>query len=174
MTFVGHSLTGLSVGVLCMPRRWRWPGRALLLGVFAFLAWLPDLKWTPSRLVRHSVFVNVALMAAPVAVLSLWAGLRRRVGGWPVVLGGVGAWLSHLLLDTLYSHGEGDRLLWPVSRWRLRLPLPWFDVASGGLPTATYLRIFGVEALCYGAVLAACVLIRRRRRVADPAAPVMR
>lgn len=37
------------------------------------------------------------------------------------------AWYSHLLLDTLYNHGYGLAMFWPVSDRSIALPVPWLS-----------------------------------------------
>jgi membrane-bound metal-dependent hydrolase YbcI (DUF457 family) len=153
---------GASIGVLCMPRRWRWEGKAALLAGFAFLANVPDFRFHPRYPVRHSLFVNLALLAGPVLVLALWPRLRRAAGGWRVIAAGAAAWLSHLLLDTFYCHGAGLGVFWPISTARINLAMPWFDTLKyGWVATARTARILATEAAFYGAILGACLLLRR-------------
>lgn len=162
MTFVGHTLTGLSIAALCVPRRWRRPAKGAFLAAFALLATVPDWPTFEKYAVRHSIFVNLGLMAVPVAVLAAWKWLRARIGGWRVILCGAAAWLSHLLMDSLYSTGAGVPILWPVSKFRLDLPIAWFVTMHPGEGLSRHnLRVWAVEALFYGALLLACVLLRR-------------
>jgi membrane-bound metal-dependent hydrolase YbcI (DUF457 family) len=85
------------------------------------------------------------------------------LGGWPLVWAGTAAWLSHLLLDSFYSHGKGVRIFWPLSLDALNLPMPWFDVLQVGIPPHVALRIFAVEFAFYGSLLGLCLLWRARR-----------
>ena len=168
MTTVGHSLAGLAIAALVVPRGWSVRAKVAGFTAFALLANLPDAPlpgWGHSRyLISHSLFVALAAVAVPVAALAALRRPRAWLGGWPVVLGGAGAWLSHLLLDTFYNHGRGLRMFWPASRTAaLKLPVPWFSVLRGGWAADVYsLRIATIELLCYGGLLAACVLARRR------------
>jgi membrane-bound metal-dependent hydrolase YbcI (DUF457 family) len=167
MTAVGHSLTGLCFASLVVPRSWSRKEKIAAFAAFSFLATAPDLPlpfWGHfSYRVSHSLFVNLAVVAAVVGLLTL-PPVRRSEAGWRwVVAGGAAAWLSHLLLDSFYSHGHGVRIFWPLSDAALNLPIPWFHVLRPDLvgdPAA--LRIFAIEALFYGALLGACVLWRRR------------
>ena len=168
---VGHSLTGLSIGVLCMPKRSGRIARAGHLLAFVVLASLPDLPvtgWGHYRYGRsHSLFVNFALIAVAVGLLAWRGGLRERIGRWPVVVCGAAAWLSHLLLDTFYNHGRGLQMFWPWSRASIALPMPWFSTLRGRWRADLFsLRVAAVEAAFYGAVLLLCILWRWRRQSA--------
>ena len=162
MTTVGHSLAALTIGVAFMKPRWAWPRKALLLGAFVVLANLPDLPYGPPKLARHSVYLNAVILAVAATVLAAWAPLRRRIGGWPIVVGGILACLSHLLLDSFYSHGHGVGIYWPIGDGTLNLAMPWFDVLRYGWePTARTARIVLIEIGFYGAILAAAVAARQ-------------
>jgi membrane-bound metal-dependent hydrolase YbcI (DUF457 family) len=167
MTSVGHCLTGLCLASLVVPRGWERRQRRAAFAAFTLAANVPDLPlplWGHfSYRVSHSLFVNLALVAALVGLLIVFRRARPDAAWWCVVAGGGAAWLSHLLLDSFYSHGWGVRIFWPFSDAALNLPLPWFQVPrrdSFGDPAA--LRIFAVEAIFYGALLGACLVWRRR------------
>ncbi len=167
MTSVGHCLTGLSFAALVVPRCWERKEKVVALAAFVLVANAPDLPlpfWGHySYRVSHSLFVNLALAAVVVGLLISSRAWRSEVARRWVVLGGAAAWLSHLLLDSFYSHGHGIRIFWPVSDAALRLPVPWFHVLQRDSPAdLATLQIFATEALCYGALLAACVIWRRR------------
>ena len=168
MTMVGHSLLGLSLGSLAIPRGWSRRSKLLAFGVFVLLAGLPDLPtpfWGHSRyLISHSIFVNLGLIAGVAALVAAFPRLRTALGGWPVVCAGAAAWLSHLLLDSFYSHGKGVRIFWPLSGDALNLSMPWFDVLQPGVPPRVALRIFAVEFAFYGSLLGLCLLWRAHRR----------
>ena len=165
MTTVGHSLTGAAIATLCIPRshsRWTAAG---FVAAFVVLANVPDLRlpgWGHSRYdISHSVFTNHGLILAGVALLLFMRASRRAIGGWPVVACGGVAVLSHLLLDSFYSHGRGVAVCWPVSHARLSLPLPWFSVLDEGWKLSAHaLRVVSIETLFYGSLLAACVIAR--------------
>ena len=173
MTSVGHSLTGISIGVLCMPGGRSPRFNAVFLASFAVLANLPDLPvpyWGHSRYdISHSIFTNSAFILLAVGGMAFLPKTRRFVGGWSVVLCGAAAWLSHLLLDTFYNHGNGLGMFWPVSNAHLALPIPWFATATMWPKLTVHnLRVASIEILFYGALLALCIVIRIlvERRVA--------
>ena len=168
----GHSIMGLSIGVLVLPRRWPVGAKAALLGTFAILGNVPDI---PVYLmngiydISHSVFINGGAMLLAVLGLWAWGRARRAIGGWPVVIGALAAWGSHLLLDSIYNSGLGVQIFWPVSdRASLVLTLPWCSRVQFPWTehTAENLRTYAVETLFYGGVLAGCIWIRRRRQTA--------
>ena len=142
--------------------------KAAFLTGFVLLANLPDFPlpgWGHRRyLVSHSLFVNLALIAAAVVVLSLWSHAGKRPAPAPVVLGGAVAWLSHLLLDCFYSHGQGLAIWWPFSQARLALPVPWFDTLQGHRSPldAHTLRVCLWECVFWGPILLIAILWRRR------------
>ena len=168
MTSVGHCLTGLSLAALVVPRSWERREKVAAFAAFTLVANAPDLPlpfWGHySYRVSHSLFVNLALIAV-VAPLLLNSGARRGEAAWRwVVAGGAAAWLSHLLLDSFYSHGHGIRIFWPVSDAALNLAVPWFHVLRrGSPPDLATLRILATEAVCYGLLLVACLSWRRCR-----------
>ena len=168
MTMVGHSLLGFSLGALAIPRGWARRPKLLAFGVFGLLAGGPDLPapfWGHSQyLISHSLFVNLGLIAGVVALAAACPRQRAALGGWPLVWAGTAAWLSHLLLDSFYSHGKGVRIFWPLSLDALNLPMPWFDVLQVGIPPHVALRIFAVEFVFYGSLLGLCVLWRAHQR----------
>jgi membrane-bound metal-dependent hydrolase YbcI (DUF457 family) len=167
MTPIGHSLFGVSVGVVCMPELKTFRAKAALLTGFAVLANVPDFAfpgWGHNRYdISHSLLTNLALIAAAVVVLRLWGKAWEAIGSTPVVLGGAAAWLSHLLLDSFYNHGRGVGMFWPFSRARLALPLPWLGNVEGRPPplNAHTLRVCLVELVFYGLILLAAVCGRR-------------
>jgi len=167
MTSVGHCLTGLSFAALLVPRSWERKEKLATFAAFTLVANAPDLPlpfWGHYNYrVSHSLFVNLALVAVVVGLLISSRAWRSEAARRWVVLGGAAAWLSHLLLDSFYSHGHGIRIFWPVSDGALRLPVPWFHVLQRDSPAdLATLQILATEALCYGALLAACVIWRRR------------
>ena len=166
MTPVGHCLTGLSFAALVVPRNWDRRQKAVAFAAFILVANAPDLSIAfrshYAYRVGHSLFVNLALVVAVVGMLISSRG-RRSEGAWRwVVAGGAAAWLSHLLLDSFYSHGYGVRIFWPLGDAALSLPVPWFHVLPrDSLIQPTTLQILVTEAVCYGALLGACVIFRR-------------
>ena len=167
MTPVGHCLTGLSFAALVVPRSWVRKERVTVFAAFTLVANAPDLPlpfWGHyDYRVSHSLFVNLALVAGVVGLLIGSRAWHSKAAWRWVVAGGAAAWLSHLLLDSFYSHGYGIRLFWPVSDAALNLAIPWFHVVQrDSSADLTTLRILVTEAVCYGALLGACLIWRRR------------
>jgi len=136
---------------------------------FVCLANLPDWpipNWGHDRYdVSHSIFVNVGLIAVIIllgAVCHFSQFARNRI---PVrcLLLGAAAWMSHLLLDSFYNHGRGIAIFWPISDARLNLAIPWFRTLdlSQSVLNARNLAVLGIEAVAYGPVLGATLLIKR-------------
>lgn len=169
MTTVGHSLAGLSIAALTLPK-----GRSLLwyllVGhLFVLFANLPDLplpNWGHgSYEVSHSIFVTL-LLAASLCLLLLVPGLDRRVG-FRVLAGWALAWLSHMVLDAMYNHGLGIGIFWPFSEAHLVLPVPWFETLSWPPFTEHNRDVFATELAFYGTLLIVCLMLRRRLHVPD-------
>ena len=176
MTPVGHTITGVAIGLMAMPRRRPKRKAALFLALCAVLANVPDFplpNWGHERYdISHSLFVNLALIAPLAAVMFTMPHDRRESresressgnGSARMAVGGAAAWLSHLLLDSFYNHGRGIGIFWPFSATKLALPLPWFRVLPHPLLylDADALHIMGVELVFYGAALAAIVIARQ-------------
>lgn len=162
MTTVGHSLAGISIAVLTLPR-----GRSvfwyLVVGhMYVFFANLPDFPlpgWGhDSYQVSHSIFV--AGLLAPLLALPLLLPKFKEQIGAAVVLAWSATWLCHMLLDSLYSHGQGIGIFWPFSDAHLALPLPWFETLQWPARTAHNAHVFQVELLSYGLLLAGCIGLR--------------
>ncbi len=168
MTFVGHTLTGATLGVLSLPRGYpkRWQKSYLL--IFGLLANIPDLPlkyWGHDRYeISHSLLVNGLMILSLAVFVSSWKDLKSKLG-WGVLLSGSLAWLSHLLLDSFYNHGNGVAIFWPFSHGRLALPIPWFSVLESLPPplTQTTLRIVLIELVCYGTLLLCAIGLRKVR-----------
>lgn len=163
MTTIGHSLTGISIAVLTVPR-----GRSLLwylvVGhLFIFFANLPDFPlpgWGhDAYVVSHSIFLT-ALLASLMALLMFVPKVNARVGA-VVFVAWSAAWLTHMPLDSLYSHGQGIGIFWPFSDAHLVLPVPWFETLTWPPRTEHNLRVFKIEMIFYGSVLALCIVARR-------------
>ena len=170
MTTVGHALAGIAIGALCLPERKSTRWKAAYFAVFALLPNIPDLPlpyWGHGRYeLSHSLFVNLFAVLGIAAMLAWRREMRGRIDGKILAGGGV-AWLSHLLLDSLYRDGRGITIFWPFSDASLHLPIPWFSVVQIPPPvTWVLLRELAVEFLSYSPwVLLAFVL--RRVRVAS-------
>lgn len=162
MTTIGHSLTGLSVAVLTLPqaqsRRW-YALVAILCVTLANVSDFPFSGWGHNAYhVSHSIFVT-ALLASLMALLLLWPRFNARYGVMVIVAWSI-AWLSHLPLDSMYSHGLGIAIFWPFSDAHLAMPVSWFETISLPARSEQNLRVFAIEALVFGAVLVACVSLR--------------
>lgn len=168
MTHVGHTLTGIAIGATCLPEGKSAKWKTIHLVVFALLANVPDFRfqyWGHHRyFISHSLFVNLSLILFILAAFISIKPLTAKVGGWQVVLGGVFAWLSHLLLDTFYNHGQGLPMFWPFSDASLALPIPLFSVVKTPPPplTTETLQIYTIEFFFYGAVLLLVLGLKRR------------
>ncbi|MBT3201808.1 MAG: metal-dependent hydrolase [Phycisphaerales bacterium] len=179
MTYIGHTLTGLAIGAAVLPGGLS--RRRMLLGmaVFALLADVPDFPlrgWGHDRYdISHSIFVNggiIAVVLLGLWILGKWKGLRVPLG---VRVGGVCAWFSHMLLDSMYNHGLGIRIYWPVSSESLVLPVPWFSTLEYSPPpmNAHTARVFAIELACYLPLLLVVLIVRhglilRARRKVRP------
>jgi len=165
MTTVGHSLMGMSLGLLCMPRFAKPSRRWIFLLGFAALGNVPDAYFLHSGPhsygVRHSLFVNLSVIAAVWLAIVLAAKFARRALPLRIMLFGMAAWLSHLLLDSFYNHGKGVGVCWPLGPGRLNLPIPWFSTLRGGWARDMHtLRVVAIEAAAYGGLLLICLAAR--------------
>ena len=155
------------MGVLCLPQGATTKRTTIHLAVFVLLANIPDLplkNWGhDSYLVSHSLFVNLLLIIVATIGLMALRSVRMKLGGWPVMVGGAIAWLSHLLLDSFYNHGHGIAIFWPFSAAHLTLPIPWFSTVTSLPPPITpeMIRILLIEFVCYLPFLLLAVLVRK-------------
>ena len=172
MTLVGHTLTGMAIGVCLLPSPLR--SRQGMVGVLfcGVLANLPDLPvhgWGHDAYhVSHSIFVNLGLGVIAWTLIHFGRHLANVDVSARLQLAGLFAWMSHFLLDTFYSHGKGVRLFWPVSDARLALPIPVFDTLGGWPPAMNghTARVFGIELAAYGVLLGAVCFMRWTRKSA--------
>lgn len=174
MTPVGHTLMGLALGHAATPRGWSTRAHAGVLATFAVLANLPDAPlpgWGhDAYAVSHSLLVTTLAAGGLAVALAVKTALPGRL-----LAAGVAAWCSHLLLDTLYNHGQGLAVWWPVSDARLALPVPWFSTMRlDPLVSLHNLRVFAIELLCYAPLLLGVAWRQHRRnqpRHCQPPAP---
>jgi hypothetical protein len=164
MTPVGHSLMGLTIATVAMPRDWSVRARVVTYATFVVLANAPDIplpNWGHDRYdISHSVFVTAAATALVAIVVPLIAGAGRI--SWQLYVAGVTAWYSHLLLDTTYNHGKGLAVFWPFGSGRIALPIPWFSIMRPhDLFSAHNYQVWAIEAVVYGAILAIVLLGRK-------------
>jgi hypothetical protein len=177
MTLIGHSITGAAVAAVVVPSRFSTGSKMLCAVLFAVLANTPDFRlpgWGHDRYdISHSIFMSVAIMAVLAAPFMCSSSLRRKVGGRVVVAVAALTWLSHLLLDTFYNHGQGIGLFWPVSSANVALPIPWFETVSEGLPyfDSHTLRVWMIEFACYSMVFLTIVGIRMAMRMKKKSLP---
>ena len=164
MTPVGHCTVGAAIAIATLPRQHSGKRAAVQIGVFAFAAIIPDLQFPGwghhPHFISHSLLVTLALIGAGCLLLALCQPARQRLGGWLAIGGGSMAWLSHLLLDSFYNHGLGIDILWPVSNFRLVLPIPWlavFDSTWGPLSPQA-LRLEGLELATFLPLVALALL----------------
>jgi hypothetical protein len=163
MTLVGHTLAGLAFGVLCLPSSPSKVGCAIQLAAFMVLANIPDMPvpyWGHARYdISHSMFVNLMLFLPMLAVT-----VGFQLAGWTTLRLAMAAWLSHLVLDALYNHGQGVGIFWPFSAATLALPISWFSVLPNPvLPiTAQEIRIGLIEFCCYAPLVLLSIAARTR------------
>lgn len=166
MSPVGHSLIGLSFAAAAFPQS-RDPRLQILLPIsFVALANLPDWpipNWGHDRYdISHSIFVNAALIGL---VLSFWYSLSRFRSSVNLncMLLGAGAWLSHLVLDSFYSHDRGIAIFWPFSEGRLNFPMPWFNTLdlSQSVVSRHNLSVYSIELAAYLPILVIVWVVRR-------------
>ena len=162
MTTVGHSLTGMAIAALILPqaqpRRWY----IFIVAGFVFFANLPDYPlpgWGHnSYLVSHSIFVT-ALLASLTGLLLLWPTFQAGVGKRVLIAWSV-AWFSHMLLDSMYNHGQGIAIFWPFSEAHLAMPVSWFETLRIPAKSEHNLRVFAIETMVFGAALVASTGLR--------------
>lgn len=166
MTQVGHTLTGVAIGVLSLPKKTTVRWKIVYFIVFMVFPNIPDIRikyWGHHRYnISHSIFTNLFLIVVLVILFAILKPLHRHIRTYRVVIGGVFAWLSHLLLDSFYNHGNGIAIYWPFSQARLVLPIPWFSVVPHSPPpfTPEILRIYGIEFLAYFPLLIIAIMIK--------------
>jgi len=138
MTPIGHSLIGMSFGVLAMPRGATPVRRCLCVAGFVLLANVPDLPlpgWGHEQYeISHSLIVNGTLILMIACALRVLARTTGYSWNGRLVMAAALVWLSHLVIDATYRHGLGLAVLWPLSNDRLYLPLHWFEIYHVGQP----------------------------------------
>lgn len=167
MTPVGHSLTAITIGVVTAPKAASPRVKAVYFAALVVLANVPDFPvagWGHNAYhVSHSIFVNLALIAFCLAFAVAFSRITGWAVRWRMKIGGVAAWLSHLLLDSMYNHGKGVAIFWPFSDARLALPIPWFATVRNPRPFTDWqtLQVAIIELVSYGALLAVVIFVKR-------------
>jgi hypothetical protein len=163
MTQVGHVITGAAIGILCMPKNGTTRQRLSHVAAFMLIATIPDWpfkNWGHDRYyLSHSLFVTLLFISLWFTTFFFSKALRKKLGDWPVIMGGSLAWLSHLLLDSFYNHGKGIAIYWPFSTARLALPIPWFDVGTGSI--GHLMQVFLIEFISYSPLIVLALFIHR-------------
>jgi LexA-binding, inner membrane-associated putative hydrolase len=174
MTQVGHALTGTAIAVLCLPKHTSRRYQSIHFAAFMALALVPDFRlpnWGHDKYyISHSLFMNLLLIFGVLIWLALFKNVRAKIGGWVVIACGAAAWLSHLLLDSFYNHGKGVAILWPFSKGRLILPIPWLSVVKTLPPpiTTELVRILVIEFVTFSPLVLMAILIRYRMNTGRP------
>lgn len=167
MTPVGHILTGSTMFVLFSRQRLSARLKVPLLSAFIVCACIPDLQipyWGHHKyLISHSIFVNLAIISLVCLLLLFADRVRDKIGGWKTITGCSLAWLSHLVLDSLYNHAKGVAIFWPVSDARLKLPLPWFTTLESSPAPLNWhtVRVCAVELMVYVPILLLAICAKR-------------
>ncbi|MDA3924446.1 MAG: metal-dependent hydrolase [Kiritimatiellae bacterium] len=168
MSPVGHSIIGLSLAVVALKPATHW--RMFLLGAFVFgvLANFPDLPilyWGHDRYeISHSFFVNSALITLVWICWRFLKKFRSSVLFRSLLLASI-AWLSHLVLDSFYNHGQGIAIGWPFFDFRLNFPIPIFQTLDLRFPIWHYrnLSVMAIELAAYLPILLVAVGFRMLR-----------
>lgn len=166
MTLVGHSFVGATLAILFTPNRHSGREKAIVIGVFILIAYIPDLPlpgWGHWQYhISHSVFVNTLIMMASLRILC-YLKFVKNMGSYIIMVGGVAACLSHFLLDAFYSHGRGVGIFWPLSSSKLALPIPWFNTlqTTSSLLGAYNLKVFLIEFLFYFPIFLIALSIKK-------------
>ena len=162
MTTVGHSLLGLSIAAAAVPQSVPRRKFVLLSGAFVLFANLPDLPvpgWGHfAYSVSHSFVVTVVLASVLFGVVRARRPNLITFPALPWLL--TIAWLSHMVLDSTYSHGNGLAVLWPISSAHLALPLPWFDTLSLPVASDHNRHVIHTELAIYGTIVVLAFLVR--------------
>ena len=152
MSPVGHTIVGLAFASIALPNIHGFRSKATAAFLFVAIANLPDWplpNWGHDRYdISHSVFVNCAL------IFFLGIVLRKLVKAKTGILA-AGTWLSHLLLDSFYNHGNGVAIYWPFSSGRLNFAMPWFNnLDLSQSPVSNHnINVYFVEFAAYTPIL---------------------
>ncbi|MFZ5569849.1 MAG: hypothetical protein ACOZF0_05570 [Thermodesulfobacteriota bacterium] len=169
MTSLAHTLVGSSIALLCMPVMEKARLRLMFMGAMIAVANLPDWPipgWGHFRLdISHSIIANGGLM---LCLLVTWRILAGSLFGKcrPVAVGVLAAWMSHLLLDTLYVDSS-LAIFWPVSAAGVSLPVPWLKTLPHVPPPFDHQiqRILMLETFTFLPLVILAAAMRLRCRV---------
>jgi membrane-bound metal-dependent hydrolase YbcI (DUF457 family) len=172
MTPIGHTVIGAAIGVIAARNYGSTGARSIVIAGFVFAANAPDFAlpgWGHDRYqISHSAIVLAGIC---MAISGLWyfCDRNRRICPSTVTLLCLSL-MSHIVLDAMYSHGRGLRVLWPVdSTTRLVLPVPWLHLgASAG---TTWLQVGARELITFGGVGVLMVGLDRLVRRSPPIRP---
>ena len=172
MSPVGHALMGIAFAQPVFRRASKHADKFAIVGCFISVAMLPDWPlpyWGHHRYeISHSLYVNLGLIVGVYALVMFLRASRNntRLADWVCqAFGWLSlAWLSHLLLDSFYSHGQGVRIGWPVGEWRLIFPMPWFDIihTNESIFSSHNMKVVFVELLFYSPIIVLMHLLSRR------------
>ena len=166
MTLIGHSLVGATVAIFFTPVSHSGRKRALFIGAFIIIAYIPDLPlpgWGHWQYhISHSMFVNILLMM-PFAMILCYLKYVKNIGSYIFIIGSLTAWSSHFFLDSFYSHGKGVGIFWPFSSSKFALPIPWFSIMQSTSSLLSYhnLKVFLIEFLFYFPIFFTALFIRK-------------
>jgi len=166
MTIVGHSLVGATLAVLFSPAGLYERKKAIIIGVYLFAAYIPDLPlpgWGHWQYhISHSVFVNLAAIL-PTVVILLYLKHAKNIGSYAIILGVPLVWLSHFVLDSLYNHGQGIGIYWPFSANKLALPIAWFSTLQITPSFLSFhnLKVLFIEFLVYFPIFLVVLFARK-------------
>lgn len=161
MTPVGHSICGLTIAAIAIPRECRWKKALLTAGSFILLANAPDIPfpgWGHDRYdISHSLIVTAALTGLLYILFKKTTMISHRY-----LIAGGGCWFSHILLDSTYNHGKGLRVWWPISEERLAMPLPWFETLRSPINYLSEhsVRVMSIELVAFGIIFAIAMAFR--------------
>jgi len=164
LTPIGHTLTGLAIGYLAIPREMPRQQKTWALAVFALLASVPDLPfpyWGHNDYrISHSLVVTTFVLVIVVGILAL-----KYKGQAPftpsMLLAGALAWYSHILLDSFYNHAIGLEIGWPIVDYRIALPVPWLSPGNKlDIFSMHNVKVAVFEVLTFGPLLVLSIILK--------------
>lgn len=167
MTTLGHTLVGASIAMICTPVAHSTRRLFVVMVIMVMVASLPDWPipvWGHHCLeISHSIIVNAALLLFLMVVAFGFAGgiLRKNL---PLVFGIIIAWMSHFLMDTLYSDSSLT-MFWPISKAGVSLPIPWLKTMPHIPPPfdQKILNIFLFETVTFLPLLLMAAALRNKK-----------